>query len=245
MIDAVFISDLHLHPDEIEITGRFNQFVDWALEHTRAVYILGDFFHAWAGDDTVDAWSKKIAGQLAKFSEKGIKIYFMHGNRDFLLGHQFAKLAKIKLLAEPTVIQLNQESILLAHGDRYCTQDKAHQWFRWLTRNAWFPPLFLHLPQKIRIKLVTTVRQHSQMNRRKPLFSMDIVKKSLLNHMHKMQVYTIIHGHTHKPGLTTHLFDNKNYLQYVLSDWDDNPQLLCYDKSKGFYFYQLVRASHA
>jgi UDP-2,3-diacylglucosamine hydrolase len=239
MIDAVFISDLHLHPDEGAITARFDQFIEWAIKNTKSVYILGDFLHVWPGDDALDAWSKGIAKQLAKLKYHEIKLYFMHGNRDFLLGNHFAELAGMTILSEPSVITLQEEKVLLVHGDRYCTQDKAHQWLRRLTRNALFSLFFLKLPFKFRSGLVNKVRAHSQMNRMKPVESMGIVNDVMIKHMQQMQVTTLIHGHIHKPGLTHHCDNQKDYRQYVLSDWDDNPELLCYDKTNGFYFNRM------
>jgi len=236
MIDAVFISDLHLNPHEAAITQRFYRFIEWASSSTKAVYILGDFFHVWPGDDAVDEWSESIAERLSWLASQGVKLYFMHGNRDFLLGERFAKLASMKLLSEPTVITFGDTPILLVHGDRYCTRDKGHQWLRRLTRNAIFPALFLRLPYKIRANLVNKVRKHSQTNRNKPTAYMDIVVSVMLEHMQQMQVQILVHGHIHKPGLTTHQYQGVSYKQYVLSDWDDNPLFLCYDGANGFYF---------
>ena len=240
MIDAVFISDLHLHPNDLDITERFNTFIEWAAHNTRSIYILGDFFHLWPGDDAIDAWSKSIAAKLAGLAAAGIQLYFLHGNRDFLLGEKFAKLASLTLLSEPTVIKLGKQNVLLVHGDRYCTNDKGHQWLRRLTRNAIFPRLFLHLPFAFRSKLVNEVRQHSQVNRSKSNADMDIVTTVMMDHMRQLDLSILIHGHIHKPGFSTHTYMGKKYLQYVLSDWDDKPDLLCYDNSKGFYFVRLV-----
>ena len=163
-------------------------------------------------------------------------MFFMPGNRDFLLGERFAKLADMVQLSEPTVIVLGDERVLLVHGDRYCTRDTGHQWLRKLTRNRWFPALFLKLSLSLRARLVNTVRNHSQSNRSKPSAWMDVVAVDLLRHMIQSNVNIVIHGHTHQPGLTTHEQDRNILKQYVLSDWDDNPLLLCYDKSEGLYF---------
>lgn len=240
MIDAVFISDLHLHPNLPNITERFNRFIQWASENTKAVYILGDFFHVWPGDDALDDWSQSIAKQLAGLAAIGVKTYLMHGNRDFLLGTRFLKLAQLTLLKEPTVITLDDRRVLLVHGDRYCTKDIPHQRLRRFTRNAIFTTLFLRLPYKFRNKLVNQIRQHSQSNRSKPASYMDVVPSTMLKHMQKMLVTVVVHGHTHKPGLTQHEHQGRTYLQFVLSDWDDNPLMLCYDNPNGFYFNRLL-----
>lgn len=236
MIDAVFISDLHLHPDEKLITQKFLAFIAWAKQNTQNIYILGDFFHVWPGDEALDDWSMAIAAQLSALARHGINIFFMPGNRDFLLGNKFFASTHITPLSEPSFITLGQEKVLLVHGDRYCTKDISHQWLRLLTRNKLFITMFLKLPFTLRNSLVTKVRAHSQKNRSKPQTVMDVVPTTMLRHMDKMHVKTVIHGHTHKPGLTTH---QGTYKQYVLSDWDNNPQLLCYDATVGFYFYQF------
>lgn len=240
MIDAVFISDLHLHPEEAPIAERFERFIQWASSNTRAVYILGDFFHVWPGDDGLDAWSEGIGARLSWLASQGVTLSYMHGNRDFLLGPRFASLASMTLLREPTIITLGDRKVLLMHGDGYCIHDKAHQRLRRVTRNERFVNLFLKLPFSLRNKLVNTVREHSQNNRSKPAIYMDVVPSAMLNHMDSLQVRVLIHGHTHKPGLTTHDFKNEQYLQYVLSDWDDNPLLMCYDRANGFYFSPLI-----
>ncbi|MBA2650665.1 MAG: UDP-2,3-diacylglucosamine diphosphatase [Tatlockia sp.] len=234
--EAVFISDLHLHPNEQSISARFNVFIKWAALNTKTVYILGDFFHAWAGDDEKDTWSFGIAERLKWLSEQNVTIYFMHGNRDFLLGQDFADSAGMTILPEPSLVKLGNNSILLVHGDRYCTEDIAHQRFRRITRSPWFTRFFLNLPLKFRKKLVQKVRRHSQTNQSKPKSQMDVVLKPMLAHMKEHDVTILIHGHTHKPALSNHRYNNKVYSQYVLSDWDDSPRVLCYYESKGFFF---------
>lgn len=237
MIEAVFISDLHLHPEMHEIQARFDSFIKWAKNSSvKSVYILGDFFHAWAGDDALDDWSRAIAMQLHELTEQGTKVFYMHGNRDFLLGQRFAQLAGFTILAEPTVVELGRERILLVHGDRYCTRDVAHQRFRKLTRNKIFSWCFLHLPLGYRMKLVNKVRQMSQINPNKTMAQMDVVSECVIQHMTQLKVTHLIHGHTHKPGLTVSSINNIDFKRYVLSDWDDIPLLLCYDSTMGLYF---------
>lgn len=245
MIDAVFISDLHLHPDDAAITKRFERFIEWASSHTRVIYILGDFFHVWPGDDGLDEFSRSIARHLADLQSRGVAVFFMPGNRDFLLGEAFASIARFTLLSDPTVIELGGQQILLAHGDRYCTRDKGHQWLRRLTRNWFFPKLFMKLPLSRRMKIVNEVRRHSQSNRGKSPLFMEIVASSMIAHMRQLNVRTIIHGHIHQPGETTHEDGSVFFQQYVLSDWDDNPVVMCYDEACGFYFVQPVENEHA
>ncbi|HAU4062188.1 TPA: UDP-2,3-diacylglucosamine diphosphatase [Legionella pneumophila] len=238
MIDSVFISDLHLHPEDNEIQTRFDHFVNWARLSVKRIYILGDFFHAWSGDDSINAWSTAIAEQIESLTQSGIEIYFMTGNRDFLLGSLFAKRTGWKILTEPTVITLGNHKILLVHGDRYCTNDRSHQRFRLLTRNRWFSFLFLRLPLSFRKRLVNGVRKISLKNHHKSIEQMDIVTEAAIRHMSENNTEILINGHTHKPGITNYTYEEKILTRYVLSDWDDIPKLLCYDNTKGFYFTQ-------
>jgi UDP-2,3-diacylglucosamine hydrolase len=233
-IQAVFISDLHLHPQMLTISEWFTQFIDWAKEATEAVYILGDFLHVWAGDDAMDSWSREIASQVEQLSEAGVHCYFMPGNRDFLLGSQFAKLAKWQVLPDPSVIKLGGETMLLSHGDRYCTADKKHQWFRWLTRRPGFIWSFTRLPLKLRLKWVNQVRNYSQRHHSlHDLQKMDVVDKEAMLNLHEHHAKILIHGHTHQ--CKTHVLVD-GCTRFVLSDWDDKPMLLCYYKAYGLKF---------
>lgn len=239
MLDAVFISDLHLNSRETQLNSRFYAFIDWALDNTRAVYVLGDLFHVWVGDDCIDSWSMAIALQFHRLTERGIQLFFMPGNRDFLLGKSFAKQAGFQLLPDPTVITLGEQSVLLAHGDAYCLLDKAHQRFRRVTRNPWFISLFLLLPASWRQQLVGKVREQSQRNRDKSPLIWDVVPEALIKDMRRHHLNTLIHGHIHKPGLREFEQEDGSYRQFVLSDWDDIPQILGYNSPRGFNFIQL------
>lgn len=240
MNDAVFISDLHLHPKQPEITAYFQQFIQWAATSTRRLYILGDFFHVWTGDDGIDQWHLDIAAQLSWLAQQGVSISFMHGNRDFLLGETFANAASMTLLQDPTVITLDNQRVLLTHGDQYCTHDRGHQWLRRLTRNRLFSFLFLNIPMALRAKCVSSVRTYSQHHRQKPSWRMAIVPSVMIAQMQRMKTEVVVHGHIHKPGLTTHVVHHKTYRQYVLSDWDVPPTILCYNTTKGFYFIPVT-----
>lgn len=239
MIDVVFISDLHLHPNDSLIYERFIEFIEWAKQSVKKVYILGDFFHAWSGDDSLNDWSREIAKHINSLVSMQIPVFYMHGNRDFLLGKAFADLAGWQVLAEPTKVRLGEMDVLLAHGDRYCTKDYSHQRFRKLTRNKLFISIFLSLPFSWREKLVQSVRLKSQNNDRKSQEQMDVIAESVIAHMIKCNVTTLIHGHTHKAGVTIYKHFTQNLQRYVLSDWDENPMMLCYDSTKGLHLMQI------
>lgn len=239
MIEAVFISDVHLHPNEPLITLRFHALLQWAATHTKQVYILGDLFHVWAGDDCLTPWSERLLSALQALSSQGVAVYFMHGNRDFLCGKRFAHAAGLTLLPDPSVIALSGGEVLLSHGDKYCLQDKAHQRFRRFTRNRVFIALFSRLPARLRHYLVKSVRNRSQSRRGLALSVYQVVNDALISDLQTHKINVLIHGHTHTPGLVEHARGTTVYRQYVLSDWDDIPQILCYDKSKGFEFVHL------
>ena len=235
MIQAVFISDLHLHPEDSDLLARFDAWLQWAVENVQTVYILGDFFHAWAGDDAMDAWSGSIADRLARFAQHGIGVFFMPGNRDFLLGDAFLKRAKMQLMREPFIVNFGAKRVLLTHGDGYCRDDRLHQWFRWVTRNPWFVSMFLRLPLTWRLALVRGVRARSM--RRVQGASSDVVVSVLLDDALRHQADVVIHGHTHRPTMVEHDRLGLKVQHMVLSDWDANPWVLCYNPPKGFYWH--------
>jgi UDP-2,3-diacylglucosamine hydrolase len=238
MNEAVFISDLHLHPEQPEILEKFRQFLIWAKDNTRTLYILGDFLHVWAGDDDLNAWSEDIATLLANLAQHQISVFFMPGNRDFLIGHTFLKKANMQLLPDPTLIHLGSQAVLLSHGDAYCTQDWSHQYFRCLTRNRWFRWVFLKLPHAFRHNLVNQIRSYSQNNTQKSLGKMDTVPAAMHKDIQRFSADVLIHGHTHRPGLRKYDHDGKIWDEFTLSDWDENPQILCYNKSE--YRFMLI-----
>jgi len=236
MMQAVFISDLHLGPNVPEIIQRFVRFSEWAIQNTEKLYILGDFFHAWPGDDIDEEWIQPISTALMQMAQSGMQVFFLAGNRDFLVGRKFCRSHSIKLLKEPTIINLGGTKTLLVHGDVYCTKDKKHQWFRKFTRNSYFINVFTLLPFGIRQRIVSGVRAHSQNNKTKQIKVGEAVPEAVMKHLKKLKSSAVIHGHTHKPALHKQVDNEQIIMRYVLSDWDDNPIFLCYDESKGFNF---------
>jgi UDP-2,3-diacylglucosamine hydrolase len=242
MNEAVFISDLHLHPDQDAITERFIQFLDWATTNTQSVYILGDFFHVWVGDDLMTEFELNIAKRLKQLANLGIKLYFMPGNRDFLLGDGFLKLAKMQYLDDPSVVCLKGMRVFLTHGDAYCLHDKAHQLLRKISRPKLLKNTFLAFPKTIRAGIVNKIRNLSQnkksLKMTNPL-KYQLVKSKLFTDMKQLNLTTTIYGHIHLPGAHQSLWNNLLMQEYVLSDWDSEPQMICYKVSKGFYFKKI------
>lgn len=239
MNQAVFISDLHLHPKNAQIHQRFERFVDWAKTHTQSLYILGDFVHVWAGDDLMDDYALQIIALLESLYQAGVAVYFMPGNRDFLIGDTFLKKAHMIELHDPSVVLIDDRSVYLTHGDKYCTSDRAHQFLRLLTRNVWFKFVFLKLPASFRKYLVQSVRSYSQQKKKTPrsFFPIDIEK--LFQDMLKYQVMTTIYGHVHQCAHHIDNYQNLVYQRYVLSDWDHQIKVLCYSRNKGFEFQKI------
>lgn len=239
MNQAVFISDLHLHPQNDEIHQRFERFVEWAKTNTQEVYILGDFIHVWAGDDLMDDYACKIIKLLQSLYHAGIKVYFMPGNRDFLIGESFLKESHMIALVDPCVIMLDGIRIYLTHGDRYCTSDKAHQFLRFWTRNFWFKPFFLNFPARFRKYLVESVRTYSQQKKDSPRKFYPINTTKLYQEMRTYHVMTCIYGHIHRCGYHVDVHQHLTYQRYILSDWDTNIRVLCYNSLKGLNFYTV------
>ena len=200
---TLFISDLHLDPQTSSNTNTFFYFLDHIAPAADALYILGDFFEIYIGDDHKTAFSELIIHVLSKLSDQSLPIFLMHGNRDFLIGKQFAKRAGITLIPDPYCTTLYDQKILLMHGDSLCTQDSSHQRFRRITRNVITQKIFLSLPLSFRLKFATKLRDEStENNKMKSAEIMDVSENAVAHALKKYQATKIIHGHTHRPMVT-------------------------------------------
>ncbi|PMR77495.1 UDP-2,3-diacylglucosamine diphosphatase [Billgrantia endophytica] len=227
---TLLIADLHLHPDAPEVT---NGFLDWLENRARgasALYILGDFFEVWIGDDLLDhvetdasgnaALAVRVAKALRRLADKGTVIYLMHGNRDFLLGSRFATAAGAKLLTDPAVVQFGEEAVLLMHGDSLCTRDEAYMAFRNQARNPAWQQQVLAMPFSDRITLAASLRQQSgEATSNKAEDIMDVTPAEVIEAMRDHGVTTLIHGHTHRPGIHELEIDDRPACRIVLGDW--------------------------
>jgi UDP-2,3-diacylglucosamine hydrolase len=214
----VFIADLHLSQSAAHLTERFEVLIQDLKGQAHQLYILGDLFEFWLGDDCMTDYHHRIAALLASLSPE-TDVFIMHGNRDFLLGEDFARAAKATLIPDPTVIDLNGQRTLLSHGDAFCTLDKGYQWFRH-ARN-WRPVqwLFLHLPLRLRLKIAEHLRKGSQRqpyNPDEPKF--DVTQDAIKNAFQAHDIQRIIHGHTHKPSIVVY-FNSTIKEHFTLSDW--------------------------
>ena len=220
-MSVLFISDLHLEAQRPDIVRAFLHFLDSRAAQAEALYILGDFFEVWIGDDGMDDFQRSIANALRRLSDAGTRIYLMHGNRDFLIGRRFCREAGCTLLKEGSVIELNGEPVLLLHGDSLCTRDESYQRMRKRLRNPFSLWLLRHLPLATRHKLARKLRDASRMRtREKAADIVDVTPEAVPQLMARRGVRTLIHGHTHRPAVHKLLVDGQNAQRIVLGDWD-------------------------
>ncbi len=217
----LLISDLHLEEERPDITRAFLHFLATRAAQAEALYILGDFFEVWIGDDAMTPFQESIACALRALSERGVRIYLMHGNRDFMLGQSFCHKAGCKLLADPSVVQLCGEPVLLMHGDSLCTRDKGYMRLRRLLRNPLSLFVLRNLPLATRRKLARKLRNESRtQTRMKASDIIDVTPELIPGVLAEHRVRTLIHGHTHRPATHDLVVDGQPAKRIVLGDWD-------------------------
>jgi len=223
---TLFISDIHLSVQREDITQAFLHFLHHTATTVDRLYILGDLFEFWVGDDDLTPFHLSIMHELKLLVDSGVRIYFQHGNRDFMIGKRFAKRTGIALLPEEQVITVNQKRILLMHGDSLCTDDERYQAYRKKVNQPWLQWLFLRLPLSYRRKLGHKIHSKSgQDKQQKSVEIMDVNAKAVEAVMQKHQVHYLIHGHTHRPKV--HKLSETPLMQrIVLGAWFDGEWVL-------------------
>ncbi|WP_342242946.1 UDP-2,3-diacylglucosamine diphosphatase [Pseudomonas sp. OTU5201] len=217
----LLISDLHLEEERPDITRAFLSFLQTRAPRAEALYILGDFFEAWIGDDAMTPFQHAIARELRTLADGGTRIYVMHGNRDFMIGNDFCREAGCTLLPDPSLVQMNGEPVLLMHGDSLCTQDEAYMRLRRWLRNPVTLFILRHLPLATRHKLARKLRKESRMQtRQKAAEITDVTLEEIPRILRQHGVRTLIHGHTHRPGIHELDLDGQSARRIVLGDWD-------------------------
>jgi len=219
---TLFISDLHLEAGHPEIGEQFLDFLEEEAVDAEALYILGDFFEYWVGDDDPDDYYAAIKRSLRAFTDAGVPVFFMHGNRDFMIGEQFAAETGVTILPDPFPLELYGKSVLLSHGDALCTDDTEYQQMRAMTRNPRWQAMMLAKPLEERIAIAKQARAHSQ-ERNKTLTEsiMDVNPDAVKGLISEYGVEILLHGHTHRPAFHEHLLDDGSPGQrIVLADWD-------------------------
>ncbi len=231
---SIFVSDLHLTPERPHVNQLFFDFVRDAASRAQALYILGDLFEYWVGDDDLaDAFNASIAGALGELSAKSVAVYLMHGNRDVLLGRTFAVRCGAKLITDPTVLELYGARTLLMHGDTLCTDDVEYQKFRTYARDPKNQQAFLAQPLTARRAQILGMRAESEKSKQgKPPEIMDVTISAVEQTLREFGYPRLIHGHTHRPARHVHVVDGRECERWVLPDWYEHGGYLRCD-SKG------------
>lgn len=228
----LLISDLHLEEKRPDITRAFLHFLETRARHAEALYVLGDFFEVWVGDDGMTAFQHEIASALKALSDHGTRIYLMHGNRDFMIGAAFCREAGCTLLADPHVAQLGGQPVLLTHGDQLCTRDEGYMRLRRWLRNPVSLFILHHLPLAKRQQLAQKLRSSSKEETRlKASDIVDVTPDEVIRIMQRYRVKTMIHGHTHRPATHALHVDGQPAKRIVLGDWDAQGWALQIDES--------------
>ncbi|MCK7543239.1 UDP-2,3-diacylglucosamine diphosphatase [Marinobacter bryozoorum] len=216
-----FISDLHLEESRPDITDAFLAFLKDKAMGIEALYILGDFFEAWIGDDEKTPLQNQVAEALRDVSDSGTALYLMHGNRDFLIGEDFCNRCGAELLPDPTVVDLYGTPTLLMHGDSLCTADVEYQKFRANMRNEQWQQMFLQRPLADRQMVARQLREISMAkNQGKAETIMDVTPEEVVREMEHHGVQRLIHGHTHRPAMHELTANGAQAFRIVLGDWD-------------------------
>lgn len=243
---TLFISDLHLDGARPDITDQFLSFLQSEARGAQALYILGDLFEAWIGDDDPDADKQRIIQALRSLTDSGVACYVMHGNRDFLLGKRFCAETGTRMLEDSTAIDLYGRRVLLLHGDTLCIDDPAYQRLRRIVRNPVVQFVLRNLSLRQRQKLAQKMRAGSKahidaMDKAAP-YIMDVNAQEVVRTLQEYGVDCMIHGHTHRPAIhDVVLPDGRTATRIVLGDWYDQGSVLRWDET-GYELAGLFRA---
>lgn len=240
-----FVSDIHLDPQRAHTYQRFVNFIQMVGKEANAIYILGDLFEYWIGDDAVDYLGHRSILETLKSLSNEVKIYIMRGNRDLLIGEEFAREIDGELLADPTVIDIYGKRILLTHGDMLCTDDVEHQKFREIVLTKQWQEPFLSLPIEERNQRALEMRKQSTMGKQaKSAEMMDVNRDAVIDILTQYNCRYMIHGHVHKPDVYRFHLNGEPAFRYVMGDWDsDNDGVISLDPSGNFNLFAPSRNS--
>ena len=229
---SLFISDLHLCQSRPEITTQFIAFLHTTAKQAEKLFILGDLFEYWAGDDDIsDKHHTDVINALKTLSNSGTKIYLMHGNRDFLIADGFAEVAGLTLLKDPTVVKLYGQHVLLSHGDALCTDDHAYQAFKLQVRDPAWQLTFVNQPLASRKAYIASLRLKSKQEKfTKTMEIMDVNADAVTTLLRQYNYpKLLIHGHTHRPNQHRLTVDGHLAIRWVLGDWYEQGSCLKLD----------------
>lgn len=220
---SIIISDLHLSPGRPAVTRAFNQFLESFPEDIGELFILGDLFEVWLGDDDSSIFAQAIIESIRRLSKSGVRTYFQAGNRDFLVGKGFAKEAGCSILPDFSVHLIRGHKVLLTHGDLLCIDDVPYQRFRKFIQFPLTIWLLTHLPISIRQKIAKKSRSASaEKVHNKPENIMDVNQEEVIRRLREFNTKTLIHGHTHRPAVHNIELDDETSKRFTLGDWGDD-----------------------
>lgn len=233
MAHSLFISDLHLSEEQPRSAEQFLRFMRETATHAEALYILGDLFEAWPGDDDIaNPFHARIVGALKALSDGGTRLYLMHGNRDLLMGKALEQACGARLLPDPTPIDLYGKPTLLSHGDLLCTDDHAYQAYRKQVHDPAWQQQFLAQPLDVRKAFIAQLRARSQDEKQQKAEAiMDVNNVAVLTLLRNHHYPDLIHGHTHRPGHHVIHLDGHTCNRWVLGDWETQANALYCDDS--------------
>ena len=242
MGDTLLISDLHLSPADPGNIARFIDFLEFGACGAEALYILGDLFDAWIGDDNDMPPIPAVKGALRKLADRGCRLFLMHGNRDFLIGERFAEETGCALLDDPVVVELNGTPTLLMHGDLLCTDDVEYQKARLFLRDPAFVGEFMAKTIAERIALAAEYRKRSgEATSTKASEIMDVNQQTVEEYMRAHRVFLLIHGHTHRPAVHEFRISGRPARRIVLADWQAGGGEVLRVGDQGFRTESLAR----
>jgi len=230
----LFVSDVHLGEDSAPAIGQFLEFLSARAAHAEALYILGDLFESWVGDDDRSEAALTVCAALEDLTAHGVPCFVLHGNRDFLLGSGFCERTGCRLLTDPVIADLDGERVLITHGDALCTDDHAYQELRSIVRRSDVQQRFLALPLSSREMLANEVRAGSRrhISRTVPTI-MDVNPEAVARAFRAAGVRRMIHGHTHRPGVHDLTVDGASAQRIVLGAWYEQGSYL--SRERGSY----------
>ena len=227
---TLFISDLHLEAERPEIGDQFIRFLQTDATEAEALYILGDLFEAWVGDDDPNAHYAIIKLAIRKLTDSGIPVYFMHGNRDFMIGRRFANETGVEILKDPYPVKMYGQKALLCHGDAMCTDDVQYQRVRLMTRDPDWQQSMLAKPLKERLRIAEEARRQSlEQKLNLSMDIMDVNQGAVMRAINEYGVDVLLHGHTHRPDVHTVDLGNRKAKRVVLGDWYSQGSVVRWD----------------
>jgi UDP-2,3-diacylglucosamine hydrolase len=240
-VATLFISDLHIDASRPAIVRQFLDFLEHEAARAEALYILGDLFESWIGDDAADSAQIAAISGIRALTSSGVSCFVMHGNRDFLLSERFCRDSGAEILSDPVVVTLYGERILVMHGDALCTDDNAYQRLRATVRDADWQERFLKLPVKARRALAGAARAGSQAHTQGLDYAItDVNGQSVAAALRGSGMATLLHGHTHRPAIHAFEVDGRPCTRIVLGDWYEHGSVLRWDE-KGPELVSLSR----